>query len=54
MLVGLTPAEAGAVKDRCLAAYADRLNLTEGRVSAEYRRSVCLNLLKDFWARHGI
>ena len=54
MLLGKTPAEARAVKKDYLQAYADRLVLTRGRVSAEYRKSVCLRLLEDFLTQNGI
>lgn len=54
MLLGKTVAEAGALKPDFLRAYSDRLVLTQGRVSAEYRRQVCLNLLSAFLAKFGI
>ena len=54
MLLGKTVAEAKAVKDDYLKAYAGRMTLTHGRVSAEYRKNVCMNLLGDFLAKFGI
>ena len=54
MLVGKTIDEAKAVKEDFLAAYAERMVLTRGRVSAEYRKMVCMNLLRDFLAVNGI
>ena len=54
MLIGKTIAEAKALKPEYLQAYADRMVLTRGRVSAEYRKTVCMNLLGDFLTKHGI
>ena len=54
MLVGKTVAEAKAVKADVLQAYCDKLVLTRGRVSAEYRKTVCMNLLGDFLTEKGI
>lgn len=54
MLVGKTVAEAKEVKKALLAAYDERMVLTRGRVSAEYRKSVCLKLLADFLETKGI
>lgn len=54
LLLGKTPAEAAAAKTALLRAYADRLVLTRGRVSAEYRKTVCLNLLEDFLTEKGV
>jgi len=53
-LIGRTLDEAGAMKADYLKAYADRMALTRGRVSAEYRKTVCVNLLSDFLTRFGI
>ena len=53
-LIGRTIDEAKAYKDEYLKAYADRMVLTRGRVSAEYRKSVCMNLLKEFLSKNGI
>jgi CO/xanthine dehydrogenase FAD-binding subunit len=54
MLIGKTGEEAKAKKALFLNTYAERLNITEGRVSAEYRRAVCLNLLGVFLEKFGI
>lgn len=54
MLLGKTIDEAKALKKEYLTAYADRLQLTHGRVSAEYRKNVCMNLLGEFLAAQGI
>ena len=54
MLVGKTVEEAKALKADYLRAYAERMTLTRGRVSAEYRKNVCMNLLADFLTRFGI
>ena len=53
-LIGRTIEEAKAVKEDHLKAYADRMALTRGRVSAEYRKRVCMNLLSDFLSFYGI
>lgn len=54
MLLGKTPEEAKALKAQYLKSYADRMVLTRGRVSAEYRKTVCMNLLNEFLTRFGI
>ncbi len=54
MLIGKTIAEAKALKADYLKAYADRMALTRGRVSAEYRKTVCMNLLGEFLTKFGI
>lgn len=54
MLVGRTLAEAKEVKEEFLAAYDQAICPIRGRVSSEYRKDVCLNLLKDFLAQKGI
>ena len=54
MLIGKTIEEAKALKADYLKAYADRMVLTRGRVSAEYRKNVCMNLLGDFLTKFGI
>ena len=48
MLLGKTREEAKALKSEFLTAYSERMQLTQGRVSAEYRKNVCLNLLNAF------
>mgnify|MGYP002546895320 FL=1 len=54
MLVGKTVEEAKAIKPELLKAYGEKLVLTRGRVSAEYRKTGCMNLLGDFLAEKGI
>lgn len=54
MLIGHTPDEARTLREPLLNAYAERLVLTRGRVSAEYRKTVCLNLLADFLTEKGV
>lgn len=54
MLIGKTIEEAKALKADYLKAYAERMILTRGRVSAEYRKTVCMNLLGDFLTEFGI
>lgn len=53
-LIGKTIEEAKAMKAEYLQAYADRMVLTRGRVSAEYRKTVCMNLLGEFLTKFGI
>jgi CO/xanthine dehydrogenase FAD-binding subunit len=54
MMTGKTIEEARAVKADYLKAYESAVNPIKGRVSAEYRKSVCLNLLRDFLETSGI
>lgn len=54
MMVGKSLEEARLIKDQYMKAYADRMILTRGRVSAEYRKTVCMNLLDDFLTHFGI
>lgn len=53
-LIGKTVEEAKAAKAELLKAYSEKMVLTRGRVSAEYRKTVCLNLLKDFLEEKGL
>ena len=53
-MLGKSLEEAKALKDEYLKAYADRMVLTRGRVSAEYRKTVCMNLLDEFLTQFGI
>ncbi|MBE7004344.1 MAG: molybdopterin dehydrogenase [Ruminococcaceae bacterium] len=53
-LIGKTVDEAKAMKEDYLKAYAERMVLTRGRVSAEYRKNVCMNLLNNFLTKFGI
>lgn len=48
MLIGKTLGEARELKDAYIAAVSEAIVPIRGRVSAEYRKDVCLNLLKDF------
>lgn len=54
MLTGKAIEKARALKADCLSAYSARMSLTQGRVSAEYRKAVCMNLLGDFLTEFGI
>jgi CO/xanthine dehydrogenase FAD-binding subunit len=54
MLVGKTFDEGRALKNAFIKAYDEAMVLTTGRVSAEYRKTVCLNLLADFLREKGI
>lgn len=54
MLIGKTIGEAAALREDFLKAYSDRMVLTRGRVSAEYRKEVCINLLGEFLKKFGI
>lgn len=53
-LIGKTIEEAKAMKDDYIKEYSERMVLTRGRVSAEYRKVVCMNLLSDFLEKFGI
>ena len=48
MLIGKTIDEAKKLKGSYLKAYGDAIMPIRGRVSEEYRKDVCMNLLKDF------
>jgi CO/xanthine dehydrogenase FAD-binding subunit len=54
MLIGKTVEEARALKDEYLAAYDQEIIPIKGRISAEYRKTVCMNLLRDFLESNGI
>ena len=54
MLLGKTVDEARALRGEYLRAYEERMVLTTGRVSAEYRKRVCMNLLGGFLETFGI
>lgn len=54
LLIGKTVAEASETKEAYLKAYEEAIVPIQGRVSAEYRKQVCLNLLKDFLAQFGV
>lgn len=50
-LVGKSVEEAKAMKEDLIDLYMEKMVLTRGRVSAEYRKAVCRNLLGDFLAK---
>jgi len=54
MLIGKTINEAKALKADYLSAYNNAIIPRPGRVSVEYRKSVCMNLLNDFLNKNGI
>ncbi len=54
MLIGKTISEAKVLKDDYLNLYESTINPSAGRVSKEYRKTVCINLLKDFLSENGI
>jgi len=54
MLTGKTIAEAAKLKEEYLATYREAIVPIRGRVSAEYRKDVCMNLLRDFLGSNGI
>ena len=51
ILVGVKRSELDEVKAAYLSAYSEKLNPIHGRISAKYRKTVCLNLLADFIER---
>jgi CO/xanthine dehydrogenase FAD-binding subunit len=54
MLIGKTIEEAKLIKEAYLNAYDKAIIPISGRISAEYRKVVCRNLLKDFLESKGI
>jgi CO/xanthine dehydrogenase FAD-binding subunit len=54
MLAGKTLNEAKLMKEDFIKAYDEAIIPIQGRVSAEYRKSVCINLLNDFLVKNGI
>jgi len=54
MLKGKTTAEAKSLKAAYLAAYDEAIVPIRGRVGIEYRKDVCMNLLRDFLDTNGI
>lgn len=54
LLANKTTAEAKAVKQDYIAAYDQAIVPIRGRVSSEYRKTVCMNLLRDFLKTNGI
>ena len=54
MLIGKTIKEAKGLKNDYLAAYDTAIQPRRGRVGIEYRKDVCMNLLRDFLDSNGI
>lgn len=54
MFKGKTIQEAKALKKAYLEAYDKAIVPIRGRISAEYRKAVCMNLLRDFLEQKGI
>lgn len=54
LFIGKTIPEAKRIKAQYLAAYDQAIVPIRGRISAEYRKSVCMNLLRDFLESKGI
>lgn len=54
MLIGRSVDQAKEIKDDYLSAFEQTIVPIKGRVSAEYRKKVCLNLLNDFLSSYGI
>ena len=54
MMTGKTIEEASSVRNAYLAAFDEAIIPISGRISAEYRKAVCMNLLRDFLDKNGI
>lgn len=54
MMIGKTILEARELKEDFINKYKQEIIPTKGRVSAEYRKRVCISLLKDFLEQKGI
>jgi len=54
MMIGKSIDEARAVKDDYIAVYDKAIQPRRGRVSIEYRKDICMNLLRDFLSENGI
>jgi len=54
MLTGKTLEEAKGLKEAYIAAYDEAIVPRRGRVGVEYRKDVCMNLLRDFLEVNGI
>ena len=54
MLIGKTIEEAKACKAAYLAAYDEAIQPRPGRVGIDYRKDICMNLLKDFLDCKGV
>jgi xanthine dehydrogenase iron-sulfur cluster and FAD-binding subunit A len=54
MLIGKTVEEAKALKEAFIEAFDKAIVPIRGRVGVEYRKDVCLNLLRDFLEANGV
>ena len=54
ILVGKTLIEAKSLKNEYLRAYDEAIQPRSGRVGVEYRKDICMNLLRDFLESNGI
>jgi len=54
MLIGKTINEAKRLKDAYIAEYDKAITPRRGRVSVEYRKDICMNLLRDFLESNGV
>lgn len=54
MFIGKSIEEAKAIKEKYLAEYNKAIVPIKGRISAKYRKTVCMNLLRDFLESNGI
>ncbi len=54
LFVGKSIAEAKSLRSQFIESYDQAIIPIRGRVSAEYRKSVCMNLLEDFLNQNGI
>ena len=54
MLIGKSIEEAKKLKEKYLSAYDEAIQPRRGRVGIEYRKDVCMNLLRDFLESNGI
>ncbi|MGF6906103.1 FAD binding domain-containing protein [Fusobacterium sp. PH5-44] len=53
-VIGKTIEEVKKIKDQLIKDYSNSINPITGRISAEYRKTVCINLLKDFLSSNDI
>ena len=54
ILIGKTLEEARSLKNEYLNAYNEAIQPRRGRVGIEYRKDICMNLLRDFLESNGI
>jgi hypothetical protein len=54
MMTGRTMTEASSLRDAYHTAFDEAIVPISGRISAEYRKAVCMNLLRDFLDSNGI